>query len=75
MALNMYSSTTSLTKVAMPPWLGFPKEGYVVFVCATGARAAEMYFGLMDDCKYKDSKRLFFLDADVAYTPKGPVVQ
>src|SRR5450759_262976 len=23
-----------------------PKEEYVVFVCATGARAAEMYFGL-----------------------------
>lgn len=52
-----------------------PKEGYVVFVCATGARAAEMYFGLIDDCKYKDAKRLFFLDADVAYTPKGPVIK
>ncbi len=52
-----------------------PKEGYVVFVCATGARAAEMYFGLIDDCKYKDTKRLFFLDADVAYTPKGPVIK
>jgi 3-mercaptopyruvate sulfurtransferase SseA len=52
-----------------------PKEGYVVFVCATGARAGEMYFGIQDDCKYKDSKRLFFLDADVAYTPNGAVVQ
>jgi len=52
-----------------------PKEGYVVFVCATGARAGEMYFGIQDDCKYNDIKRLFFLDADVAYTPNGPVVQ
>jgi len=52
-----------------------PKEGYVVFVCASGARAAEMYFGLLDDCKYNDVKRLFFLDANVAYTPNGPVVQ
>jgi len=52
-----------------------PKEGYVVFVCATGARAGEMYFGILDDCKYKDTKRLFFLDADVAYTPNGAVVQ
>ena len=34
-----------------------PKEGYVVFVCATGARAAEMYFGIKDDCKYKDIKQ------------------
>jgi hydroxyacylglutathione hydrolase len=52
-----------------------PKEGYVVFVCATGARAAEMYFGIKDDCKYPDIGKLFFLDAEVAYTPKGPVVQ
>ena len=52
-----------------------PKEGYVVFVCATGARAAEMYFGIKDDCKYTNIKNLFFLDAEVAYTPKGPVVK
>jgi hypothetical protein len=52
-----------------------PKEGYVVFVCATGARAGEMYFGILDDCKYKDGKRLFFLDANVEYRPNGPVVQ
>jgi predicted sulfurtransferase len=52
-----------------------PKEGYVVFVCASGARAAEMYFGLLDDCKYKGTERMFFLDANVAYTPNGPVVQ
>lgn len=52
-----------------------PQEGYVVFVCATGARAAEMYFGIKDDCKKVDAKRLFFLDAEVAYTPKGPVVR
>ncbi len=52
-----------------------PKEEYVVFVCATGARAAEMYFGIKDDCKKADIKRLFFLDAEVFYTPKGPVVK
>jgi hydroxyacylglutathione hydrolase len=53
-----------------------PKEGYVVFVCATGARAGEMYSGLLDDCKKQvDAKRLFFLDAEVAYTPTGPVIR
>jgi hydroxyacylglutathione hydrolase len=58
------------------PTLGrLPKEGYVVFVCATGARAGEMYFGIVDDCKSKDTKRLFFLDANVEYRPNGPVVQ
>jgi hydroxyacylglutathione hydrolase len=51
-----------------------PKEGYVVFVCATGARAGEMYFGIKDECK-ADTKRLYFLDAEVAYTPKGPVIK
>ena len=51
-----------------------PKEGYVAFVCATGARAGEMYFGIKDECK-ADTKRLFFLDTEVAYTPKGPVIK
>ena len=53
-----------------------PKEGYVVFVCATGARAGEMYSGILDDCKGKvDAKRLSFLDAEVAYMPTGPVIK
>jgi hydroxyacylglutathione hydrolase len=51
-----------------------PKEGFVVFVCATGARAGEMYFGLKDDCKM-DMKRFAYLDAEVMYGPKGPVVK
>ena len=51
-----------------------PKDGYVVFVCATGARAGEMYFGLKDDCKV-DMQRYSFLDAEVAFTPAGPVVK
>ena len=51
-----------------------PKEGYVVFVCATGARAGEMYFGLKDDCKM-DMKRFAYLDAEVMYGPKGTVVK
>lgn len=58
-----------------PTLAQLPKEAYVVFVCATGARAAEMYFGIKDDCKYDNIKKLFFLDAEVAYTPNGPVVQ
>ncbi len=52
-----------------------PRDGYVVFVCATGARAAEMYFGIKDECKYGNIKNLFFLDAEVAYMPNGPVVK
>jgi hydroxyacylglutathione hydrolase len=51
-----------------------PKEGFVVFVCATGARAGEMYFGLRDDCKM-DMKRFAYLDAEVMYGPKGTVVK
>jgi len=53
----------------------FPKEEYVVFVCATGARAGEMYFGIKDECKNVDMKRFYFLDAEVMYTPNGPVVK
>ena len=58
-----------------PPTIAkLPKDGYVVFVCATGARAGEMYFGLKDDCKM-DMKRFAFLDAEVMFGPKGPVVK
>ena len=52
-----------------------PKDGFIVFVCATGARAGEMYFEIKDNCKYSNVKNLFFLDAEVAYTPKGPVIK
>ncbi|RJR34242.1 MAG: rhodanese-like domain-containing protein [Desulfobacteraceae bacterium] len=46
----------------------FPNESYVVFICATGARAGEMYFGMQDQCKNQDMSRIFYLDAEVAYT-------
>jgi hydroxyacylglutathione hydrolase len=52
----------------------FPKDGFIVFVCTTGARAGEMYFEIKDNCKYSDIDKMFFLDAEVAYTPKGPVI-
>lgn len=52
-----------------------PKEDYVIFVCATGARAAEMYFGIKDECKNADLKKLFFLDAEVMYPPTGAVIK
>lgn len=51
-----------------------PQQDFVVFVCATGARAGEMYFGLKDDCKM-DMKRFAYLDAEVVYGPQGPVVK
>lgn len=52
-----------------------PKDGFIVFVCATGARAGEVYFEIKDNCKYSDIEKMFFLDAEVAYTPKGPVIK
>jgi len=42
-----------------------PKEGRVVFHCASGGRAGEVYFGLLDDCKPADIDRYYFLDAAV----------
>jgi rhodanese-related sulfurtransferase len=42
-----------------------PKEGRVVFHCASGGRAGEVYFGLLDDCKPADIDRYYFLDAGV----------
>lgn len=44
-----------------------PKDKNVIFVCATGGRSGEMYFGLKEDCKYPEMNKLFFLDAHVDY--------
>ncbi len=45
-----------------------PKDSYVIFVCASGARAGEMYFGIQGDCKCPDMKRFSYLNADVDYS-------
>lgn len=44
-----------------------PKGKNIIFMCATGARAGEMWFGLKDDCKY-DMKGIYYLDAKVDYS-------
>ena len=53
----------------------FPKDTHVVFICATGARAGEMYFGIQDQCKNQNMSRIFYLDADVAYTGGKAIVK
>lgn len=52
-----------------------PKEGYVVAVCATGARAGEMWAGLKDTCKYPVANKVYYLDNNVMYNPKGGTVK
>ncbi|MEF3254671.1 MAG: sulfurtransferase [Deferribacterales bacterium] len=44
-----------------------PKGKNIIFMCASGARAGEMWYGLKDDCKY-DMKGIYFLDAKVDYS-------
>lgn len=53
----------------------FPQDSYVVFICATGARAGEMYFGMQDQCKNQNMSRIFYLDADVVYAQGKAVVK
>jgi len=73
-AIN-YAAINEIYSAGCPATIAkLPKDGFVVFVCATGARAGEMYFGLKDDCKI-DMKRFAFLDAEVAFAPGGPVVK
>lgn len=72
---SKHISINDIYSEGCPATIGkLPKDGHVVFVCATGARAGEMYFGLKDDCKM-DMKRFAYLDAEVAFGPKGPVVK
>lgn len=41
------------------------KDKYIIFMCSTGGRAGEIYFGLKEDCKYPNMDKLFFLDTNV----------
>lgn len=47
-----------------------PKDKFVVFVCATGARAGEMWSGLKEDCK-ADVSKMYYLNANVVYQGIG----
>ncbi|MCA1932956.1 MAG: rhodanese-like domain-containing protein [Calditerrivibrio sp.] len=47
-----------------------PKDKYVVFVCATGSRAGEMYSGLKEDCN-ADVSKMFYLNSNVGYAGPG----
>lgn len=51
-----------------------PKDKNIIFMCATGARAGEMWFGLKDDCNY-NMKGLYFLDAKVDYSTGQAVIK
>ncbi len=52
-----------------------PKEGDLIFHCASGGRAGEMYFGLIEDCKFAQKERLHFLDAHVKFSNAQCIVE
>ncbi|QAR33607.1 rhodanese-like domain-containing protein [Geovibrio thiophilus] len=52
-----------------------PKEGDVIFHCASGGRAGEMYFGLVEDCNFAQKERLHFLDAHVKFSNAQCIVE
>lgn len=47
-----------------------PASGDIIFYCSTGGRSGEMYFGLVEDCGFKEKERLYFLDSTVKF--EGP---
>lgn len=52
-----------------------PKDKYIIFMCSTGGRAGEMYFGLKEDCNYPHMDKLFFLDANVDFSSGKCVIK
>jgi rhodanese-related sulfurtransferase len=47
----------------------FTDEKPIVFICATGARSGEAYYLFLD--KRPDLKNVYYVDANVSYTPDG----
>ncbi|WP_277656936.1 rhodanese-like domain-containing protein [Seleniivibrio woodruffii] len=62
-SINISSKETAKGCDAFVPQL--PKTGYVVFHCASGGRAMEVYDFLKDKCKLPDISRFYYLDAYV----------
>ncbi len=42
-------------------------KGDVIFMCASGGRAGDMYFELIESCHYPKKDKIHFLDAHVEY--------
>jgi len=47
-----------------------PKDKFIIFVCATGARAGEMWSGLKEDCK-ADVSKMYYLNSNIIYQGPG----
>ncbi len=47
----------------------FTDEKPIVFICSTGARSGEAYYLFLD--KRPDLKNVYYVDANVSYTPDG----
>jgi rhodanese-related sulfurtransferase len=46
-----------------------PEDKPIIFVCATGSRSGECFYMLQD--LRKDLKKVFYVDADIAYNQDG----
>jgi len=64
----IFASDDSGCTVVPPKIDKLTAKGDVIFMCASGGRAGDMYFELVEECKYPKKDKIHFLDAHVDYS-------
>jgi rhodanese-related sulfurtransferase len=64
----IFASDDSGCTVVPPKIDKLTAKGDVIFMCASGGRAGDMYFELKESCNYPKMDKLHFLDAHVDYS-------
>ncbi len=63
----IFASDDSGCTVVPPKIDKLTAKGDVIFMCASGGRAGDMYFELIESCNYAKKDKIHFLDAHVEY--------
>jgi rhodanese-related sulfurtransferase len=71
----IFASDDSGCTVVPPKIDKLTAKGDVIFMCASGGRAGDMYFELLESCKYPKMNKLHFLDAHVDYSSGKCVIK
>lgn len=51
------------------------KGNFSIFMCLGGSKSGGMYYKLVDECKYSDSEKLFYLAATTTFIDGQPVIE
>jgi len=51
------------------------KGEFAIFMCLGGSKSGGMYYKLLDECKYAEPEKLFYLGATTTFVDGKPVIE